>query len=117
MKKGKKLADITQVDGKVEKFVPTSLDQFWGLDNGMSKFGTLELDEYEAKLNEMNKADLQEHAVKQGLIPTHEREILRKRLVTEFKRHVAGFRKPEQTQTFESKLPSQAIRAILGEGK
>jgi hypothetical protein len=116
MKKGKKLADIEQVHGKVEKFVPTSLDQIWGADNGLSRFGTLDLDEYEAKLAEMNKADLQEHAVKHGLIPTHERDILKKRLIAEFKRHRADFRRPE-VKLPEPKTPSQAITAILGEGR
>ena len=44
-KSSKKLESLSQTHGK-EEFKPTTLDQIWG-DTGISKYGTLNEDEYE----------------------------------------------------------------------
>ena len=61
------LDELSQSHGKEENVQPTSLDQIWG-DTGISKFKTLDRDEYESQLNDMNKSDLQTHATKVGLV-------------------------------------------------
>ena len=80
------LKSIKQAHGKQEnvKFEPRTLDQVWG-DTGISKFGTLDVEEYAANLNDMNKSDLQTHATKVGLVPVDDVSLLRKRLTKELK--------------------------------
>ena len=97
-KKKLKLDEIHQAHGKDESTdTVQSLDQLWG-DDGLSRYKTLNVTEYTEELAGMNKTDLQNHAAKLGLVPVDSREILVKRLVAEFKRHVTRYekvRKPE----------------------
>ena len=108
------LDELSQSHGKEEGTQPTSLDQIWG-DTGVSKFGTLDETEYQSKLEEMNKSDLQTHATKVGLVPVDDVNLLKKRLSKEFTKHVSSFRTPQQTQGVK-KLSKSALK-ILGEGK
>lgn len=112
-KKKSKLDSLTTIDAKQDKFEPTTLDQIWG-DSGISKYNTMELNKYEQSLSEMSKTDLREHAVKVGLFPVDNREILVKRLVAEFRKHVASFTKPIKKQK-ELKISKKAMD-ILKEG-
>ena len=97
-KKKLKLDEIHQAHGKDESTdTVQSLDQLWG-DDGLSRYKTLNVTEYTEELAGMNKTDLQNHAAKLGLVPVDSREILVKRLVAEFKKHVTRYekvRKPE----------------------
>lgn len=97
-KKKLNLNDIHQAHGKDEnRDSVQSLDQLWG-DNGLSKYKTLDVAEYTEELAGMNKTDLQNHASKLGLVPIDSRELLVKRLIAEFKKHVTKYekvRKPE----------------------
>ena len=97
-KKKLNLNEIHQAHGKDEnRDSVQSLDQLWG-DDGFSKYKTLDVSEYTQQLAEMNKTDLQNHAAKLGLVPIDSRELLVKRLVAEFKKHVTKYekvRKPE----------------------
>ena len=108
------LDELSQSHGKEEGTHPTSLDQVWG-DTGISKFGTLDVEEYAANLNDMNKSDLQTHATKVGLVPVDDVSLLRKRLTKEFTKHVSSFRTPQKTQGV-AKVSKDALK-ILGEGK
>ncbi|MEK6883463.1 MAG: hypothetical protein AABY22_27800 [Nanoarchaeota archaeon] len=105
--------EIHQIHGKVETFQPTTLDQIWG-DTGLGKYGTLDEEKYISKLNDMNKADLQKHAVGVGIIPTDGREGLIKKLLKEFRAHVASFRKPILKEP--TKVSKNALK-ILSEGR
>jgi len=112
-KKKSKLDNLSQAHGKLENKAIT-LDQIWG-DDGKRKYGTLNLAEYESTLREYNKSDLQNHAIKIGLVPIDDRETLIKRLKTEFNKHVSQFRaRPDVTNS--AKL-SKKSKDTLSEGR
>lgn len=114
-KKTKKMENMTQAHGKVEEFEPSTLEQIWGAD-GMDTYNTLEVGEYENQLKGMAKVDMQAHATKVGLIPIDNMDILKQRLVKQFKNHVATYRRPKVTKSRDPRLTKE-IKNILGEGK
>ena len=111
----KKLKNLSQVHGKEEKFQPTSLDQIWG-DDGTSTYGTLNDMEYGKQIDDMNLSDMQTHASKVGIIPIDNRATLRDRLLREFRKHVANYRKPIHHQTSPQDVDAQTLK-ILSEGR
>jgi hypothetical protein len=114
-KKAKKMENLTQAHGKVEEFEPSTLDQIWGSD-GMETYNTLDREEYENQLKGMAKVDMQAHATKVGLIPIDNMDILKQRLVKQFKSHVATYRRPKTKKESGPRLTKE-IKNILGEGK
>mgnify|MGYP000886499550 CR=1 FL=1 len=114
-KNTKKMQDMTQAHGKVEEYEPSTLEQIWGSD-GMDTYNTLDKEEYENQLNGMAKVDMQAHATKVGLIPIDNMDILKQRLIKQFKSHVATYRRPKQTKSSDPRL-SKEVKNILGEGK
>ena len=115
MKKSKnKLSQLSQAHGKEEDKECVTLDQVWG-DNGLSKYKTLYENEYTSYLSGLNKTDLQAHASKVGLIPVDNRDALTKRMVKEFKKHVALYTAPKSSNS-KIKLDKKAAD-ILAEGK
>lgn len=111
----KKVKEMTQTHAKEEKFQPSTLDQVWG-DTGNTKYGTMDEEKYLNKLQEMNKSDLQAHANRVGMIPIADRGVLTKKLVSEFKKYVSGFRKPDTTINPPPAISKEAAR-VLSEGK
>jgi|GEM_PF-924300 len=115
-KKGKTLlGSLSQTHGKEEKCQPTTLDQIWG-DKGSTKYGTVDVNEYVRKLENMNTSDLQSHAHKMGLIPVDDRVTITKKLVYEFKTYISGFRKPDQKLSSIPPISNEA-KKILDEGR
>jgi hypothetical protein len=113
-KKKLKLNDLHQAHGKDEnKDSVQSLDQIWG-DDGLSKYKTLDVIEYTQNLAEMNKSDLQNHAAKLGLVPIDSREILVKRLVAEFKKHVTKYQ-PVRKQENVDESKEAKVRKLLSD--
>jgi len=112
MARKSKLDSLNQTHGKIEN--PVTLDQIWG-DDGKSKYGTLDVNEYEKNLKEMVKSDLQAHAVKIGLIPIDDRENLIKRLKQEFIKYASQFK--ARPKINNAKPLSKAARDILSEGR
>ena len=112
-KKG--LKNLSQIHGEEEKFQPTSLDQVWGED-GSSTYGTMNDAEYERQIDEMNMADMQTHASRVGIIPIDNRSTLRDRLLREFRKHVANYRKPIHHPTPPEEVDAQTLK-ILSEGR
>ena len=112
-KKKLKLESLSQTHGKVEKAV--TLDQVWG-DTGKAKYGTLDLEKYNTYLDDLNKSDLQAHAVKIGLVPIDDRKTLVARLKKEFQKHVAQF-KVKETTTSNKPIISKTVKDILSEGR
>lgn len=113
----KDLKKMKQTDGKIQKPVPTTLDQIWG-DTGMSKYGTMDKDVYLNQLNEMNRSDLQLHAIKIGLIPNDDRNRLIKSLVAEFTKYVNAYKAPQEKDKSEnSTIKNKDILKILAEGR
>ena len=108
MKKGKQ----TVIDGKYEgpKSNKRTLFQVLGY-TGTDKYGTMDVAEYAAQINAMNKSDLHKHAVEHSLLPIDNRDILEKRLVKEFEKHVASFEDVKETK-FEPKNKSLNKQAL-----
>ena len=79
--------ELNQTHGKQE-YKAIARDQIWG-DDGSSKYKPLDEEEYTQDLNEMSRTDLHAHASKVGLIPVENADQLKKRLINEFKKHVA----------------------------
>lgn len=117
-KKAKKTSDMIQTHGKEDKREtirkPRTLDQVWG-DTGLWRYNTLEEEEYALQLKGMDKADLQSHATKVGIIPIEDRSQLTKRLMTEFKKHVSMYNAPEPPKS-NNQVSERAMR-ILKEGR
>jgi len=112
----KKVNELNQVHGKDEtQYRPTSLDQVWG-DEGFGKYKTMDLEKYESHLQALNRTDLQKHAAEIGVVPIDNRDMLKKRLVGEFKKHVASYRMPNVKDTTDKK-PSDEVIKILREGR
>ena len=122
-KKPRKTSELSQTHGKTEEpeFQPTTLDQIWG-DTGNDKYGTLDEEEYQRELDEFSLTDLHAHAAEVGIIPIDSRDMLERRLVKEFNRHVNVYRKPNvgsSTPTKEeemNKIPKK-VWDILREGR
>lgn len=108
----KKLNSLKQTHGKIEN--PVTLDQIWG-DTGTSKYGTLNHEEYEKYLRDLNKSDLQSHATKIGLVPIDDREKLVQRLSAEFRKYASVYNKPKSKES-KNEL-SKKVKDILAEGK
>ncbi len=104
-----------QINGKVEKFQPTTLDQIWG-DTGMSKYQTMNSAEYEKQLDNMSFTDIQNHARKIGVFPTDNRTFLIKKLMTEFRAYVNQFHAPTEAKKIEKPVSAEVLK-ILAEGR
>ena len=113
--KKKNIKNLSQTHGKEEKFEPTTLDQIWGED-GTSTYGTMEEEQYQSQIDDMNLSDLQTHASRVGIIPIDNRNTLRERLLREFRKHVAAYRKPIHDPSPASPM-SKEIMQILAEGR
>tara|TARA_R100001443_G_scaffold111401_1_gene124156 strand:- start:3858 stop:4241 length:384 start_codon:yes stop_codon:yes gene_type:complete len=111
----KKIMQTHAMEEKQE-FEKTTLDQIWG-DEGNSKYGTLDESTYTTQIKAMNKSDLHSHAIKLGILPVENRELLTNRLLREFKKHVLSFRKPKQTSAKKPQDVSQAVKSILAQGR
>ena len=113
-KKKLRINEMNQVHGKDESTSSVqSLDQLWG-DTGVQKYSTLNVEEYSQKLAEMNKSDLQNHAAKLGLVPIDSRELLVKRLIAEFKKHVSQYEKvrPQESKNLDQE---QKVKKLLSD--
>lgn len=109
-----KLNNLDQTHGKLQKYEYKTLDQVLG-DDGTSKYKTLDLNKYSEYLNDLNKSDLQSHAIKIGLIPVDSRDILTKRLIKEFTKYVSAYKVPVSEK--EQVNINKKAKDILAEGK
>lgn len=116
--KVKKVEDMSQTHGKVEKPLYSTLEQIWG-DTGLSRYGTFDENEYAEELKSMTKSDIQAHANKIGLIPIDNRTELTKRLLKEFIYHKSRYSTiPADIQINNIDVNySDEVRKILSEGK
>lgn len=114
--KVEKLSDLNQSHGKDDDFATqkVTLDQIWG-DTGNGKYNTMDVGAYTDQLDDMNKADLQSHATTVGIIPIDNKDLLKKRLIAEFQKHVSAYSVP-QNNVNPIKLTKEA-KKILSEGR
>jgi hypothetical protein len=115
----KSLKNIQQSHGKDEsKPTPTTLDQIWG-DDGVSKYGTMDLETYTEKVRTFTWSDLRAHAAEEGLVPVGDRKELEVKLINKFKTHVSDFTvgggSSDTSQTQEGM--TDEVRKILEEGR
>lgn len=104
---------------KASERVYTRLDQIWGND-GLSKYKTLDINEYERKLDGMSKVDLWEHAVSVQESVIDNKEILKKKLIKRFRQHVSQYRIIEANSTngkVKKNPISEDVQKILNEGR
>lgn len=113
-----KLEKLTQTTGQtapINKPIPRSLDELFG-DTGVSKYKTLDLDKYEASLKEMTKSDLQDHAIKVGLVPVDDYARLKANLVRQFVAHCNNYKQiPPPTNNCKKITPE--VKRIMSEGR
>ena len=107
-----KLSRLKQTDGQLE-VQPKTLSQFFG-ETISGKYSTTKESEYLIYLNNLNKSDLQRHAIKCGLAPKDDRIRLVQSLLREFRRVVASF-KP--LPMMKNKPVSPEIAQILAGGR
>lgn len=87
----KSLKQKSTTNGNLEKEVNyKSAAQLLG-DTGLTKYGTLDRAEYEAKLREFNTGDLNRYAIDHGVKPIHNREMTIKTLLAQFQKHANNF--------------------------
>ncbi len=115
MSKKIKLQDLTQTDAKEEKGAPTTLDQIWG-DTGLNKYETNDFEEYKNYLKSLNRTDIHAHAIKVGILPTDNHEILIARLQREFMRHFSSFVTTKKSKGKKQKISKDALKT-LSEGR
>jgi hypothetical protein len=106
-----------ETHGKVEVSQPTTLEQVWGF-NEMSRYGTLDPDEYDKVLAQMNRTDLEAHARKLGVVIVESSLRLQDKLRAEFKNYVTYLRKPAEPQPSKAsgKIDPAALK-VLAEGR
>ena len=107
---------IIETTGKEESLEPTTLEQIFGY-NEMARYNTMNASEYEARLLEMNRTDLESEARRVGAIIVEDTTRLRNNLAKEFNGYVASLRKPKSTTNKMTKPLSKAAQAILNEGR
>jgi hypothetical protein len=116
MPKTKKLETLKQTHGKVNNFEVTTLDQIWGSSDN-TPFGTTDIAEFEAKLKDMTRSDLENFARQHGSIIVESSERIRNELMKVFRNYVSLLQKPPtRPQTSNTKV-SEAVQRILNEGK
>jgi len=115
-KKTKKLDTLSQTHGKENNFEITSLDQIWGHGDS-SRFGTTDEVEFEGKLKEMTRADLENFARRHGSIVVESSERIRAELMKVFRNYVSLLRKPTSKPPVGTSPVSAAVQRILNEGR
>jgi hypothetical protein len=105
---------IIEITGKEETFEPTTLDEIMGF-NQMSRYNTLSLEDYQKKLDEMNRADLEQEARYVGAIIVESTERLRANLVKEFNSYINSLRRPKHIS--KPITISKEVEKILKEGR
>ena len=105
---------ITKHEATGEQKPVVSLYQLMGM--ATHPYKTLDAKEYEGSLDEMNLADLQEHAIEMNIVPVDDRERLTDRLVREFLTTVGNLRAAEDKQSEPAKGP-KATLDILSRGR
>jgi hypothetical protein len=115
MPRKKKLENLKQVHAKVESRELTSLDQVWGF-NELSRYGTIDEEEYSVRVRDMTRSDLENHARSVGCMVLENSERLREALLKQFRAYVLSLQKPSSGTPTTLKIPAQ-VQKILNEGR
>lgn len=104
-----------QAEPVVEKQKPQTLEQLFG-ETAITKYKTTDENVYLGELYEMNKAELQHHALKIGVMPIDDTPRLRKILQAEFNKHQVAYKEKPIQKAVIHKISPEVAR-ILAEGK
>lgn len=83
-----KMIKKNMVDGKNRQTEKPSIEEVLGV-TASNPFKTANLEDFQEKLNQMHLADMQALAVKAGLLPVHDRKLMKERLTREFRKKLA----------------------------
>ena len=113
----KTLLEFQQTDGKLyNKHGVRSLDELLGVKSG--KYNTQDPIVYEQQIQDMNTSDLQTHAVKVGVMPNENRQVMLKRLLKEFRMTNAAYSNHDLAPIpIQAKPINPAVMKILAEGR
>lgn len=113
MAKIKNLKDLEQIDGKItptaDKYVPSRLDDVFN--TGTNKYTSHNKEDYQKQLDEMTVAELREHAIKSGLLPSSNATRLKKQLAIEFEKYTLARNNP--TKKVSKSLPASKLEIGL----
>lgn len=113
--KSKKLQSLKQAHAKEDTEELTSLDQIWGF-NKLSRYETLDEGEYENRLKNMTRSDLENHARVIGSVIVESSDRIKSELMKIFRAYVLSLRKPASPAAANIKV-SQEVQKILNEGR
>jgi hypothetical protein len=113
--KATKVSQLKQTHAKVESPKPTMLDQIWGF-NEMGRYGTVDEGEYGARLRDMTRADLENHAKAVGCLVLEDSARLRDALMKQFNAYILSLRKPTAAIAKTGKITEETKR-VLNEGR
>ncbi len=102
--------------GKLEN-EPTQYSNLYQMlgDTGLNKYGTLDVTEYEAKLNKMDTSELHRHATQNLIKPIHNRQLIIRSLVGKFQVYANQFIVVNGQKVNET--PDDELQRILNKGK
>tara|TARA_R110000772_G_scaffold249530_2_gene364007 strand:+ start:118315 stop:118647 length:333 start_codon:yes stop_codon:yes gene_type:complete len=95
----------------MDKYKKVNIDQIFGY-SGSEKFGTMELEVYEKKINDMTKIDLQMHSSKVGVVPRDNTTLMRRELLKAFNHHVVDYTVPKNEPKKRGRKKKQDAKAM-----
>lgn len=102
------------------KRIPRTLEETWGGFNEMSRYGTMDENEYKSKIRIMSRTDLESHARQLGIVIVESTSRLQDRLINTFQNYVATVKGPTDLVTgADTGKPviTDEIKNILAEGR
>jgi hypothetical protein len=116
-KKNKTELPTNQVDGKDHTRpakIPKTIDEVLGITR-FSPYESLDEDKYLASLNVLVKIDLQRECVRVGLLPHDNEELMKQRLVKEFRKYIAHLETTDLQPTIveKTKATEKAAEDIM----
>lgn len=110
----RKIDQVKQTSGKVEKATPSTLDQIFG-EVRFGSYKTIDVNEYSNYLDSLSKTDLQGEALSKSLLPDDNPSKLKQALIREFRRHMAENLSKDNLKASIDKRSE--VEKILSEGK
>lgn len=117
-KKKTTLKEMGQVDGQTTAHAKyRSIDDILG--ERQHLFGCNTIEAYEAKIDDMDMADLQEHALDLELRPIDNRSVLKDRLLNEFRKRLSKYTGSavQESSVIENPSKVNEIKKLLAGGK
>ena len=111
----KKKTVVAEQPVPAPKRIYSTIDELLG-STGTSKYGTLNIEEYETRINALTAVDLYSHAQSLGLRGSDDGTRMLRTLREEFIAYVRPFRVTELPQ-MESRVPGDDIKHLMAPGR